>query len=339
MSAALARDINAELILAATAGKPDEIAQLIHDGADPNAVNTEGTPALSLASLRTDRWGMETMNALLAHGANIDVPDKNGQSPLFYAARSGNVATTTFLLQHGAQVYLTDKTGNIARTVAYNAGQKEMVKVMDDFVTAETDTRMKAYAERNAQIAAGQQQLRAATKTAAQPQSAPAPAVAAPQRPAPPPPPPPLDEAKLKTLVHDLSFHACAAQYWLYLKEVKQIVPFTPEQLNGVIDAHTRLSQIAAKTMADEFHAPPAYAAHIAQPSRDQIMQQITPFPTNAHRKEEGIGKKEDAQQRCEEIADQWRLVDAGSAPAAPPRRAAPSQPAQQRFPPVPGAR
>ncbi len=68
----------------------------IKDGADVNAMDTEGRTALHLVS----GFGMlESLRILLDANALIDVKDKNNNTPLHYASGYGQAETVKILLQ------------------------------------------------------------------------------------------------------------------------------------------------------------------------------------------------------------------------------------------------
>lgn len=52
---------------------------------------------------------VEACRILFEHGANPDLEDHNGQTPLYYAARGGKIETVEFLIKSGADVNHEDK--------------------------------------------------------------------------------------------------------------------------------------------------------------------------------------------------------------------------------------
>jgi ankyrin repeat protein len=138
------------LFFAATAGDCDNIALLLAKGADPNrrmrvlgmfpasplvSAVTFGNPAAVKALLaggadirEKDRDGMtplhwaavahrtEVARFLLAGGADVNAADRFGYTPLLYAATIdfGDAETANILLAAGAQLNVRDKTGKTA---------------------------------------------------------------------------------------------------------------------------------------------------------------------------------------------------------------------------------
>jgi len=50
-------------------------------------------------------------DVLLSHDADINAKDNEGQTPLHYAARQGQIQAVEWLLKHGADVNPRDKNG------------------------------------------------------------------------------------------------------------------------------------------------------------------------------------------------------------------------------------
>lgn len=83
---------------------PERIAELIRAGHDPNDRNHMfGTPLMAAVRFGKTR----SVEVLLAHGADPNIPDKLGHLPLPYAARSegmGMKEIVELLVNHGADV-------------------------------------------------------------------------------------------------------------------------------------------------------------------------------------------------------------------------------------------
>jgi ankyrin repeat protein len=97
------------LIQAALAGNSAAIEVLLAAGADADAAETRrGTTALHLAAFR-NRLGV--IDALLAHGARVDVVDDNGETPLFWAIGNGHAEAITRLVNAGADINHRNRAG------------------------------------------------------------------------------------------------------------------------------------------------------------------------------------------------------------------------------------
>jgi len=63
-------------------------------------------------------------------GANVNVQNLSGQTPLNWAVERNNIELTTLLLEYGADPDLMDKTGSTALHKAAGAGNLEIVKLL-----------------------------------------------------------------------------------------------------------------------------------------------------------------------------------------------------------------
>lgn len=305
-------DFNAEILLAASGGNGMEVQRLVASGADPNSLNREGIPALALAALRTDAIAPETIQALIDSGAKVDLTDSRGQSALFYAARGGSKDNAELLMNNGAQYYLKDNRGFTPRDIANQEHHPEMVKVIDDFISGKTNEMMQRYENRNEKITAMNELNKQIADAKARAQTAAATAATKTEqaaKPPPAPPAPPIDKAKLQEELQNLSYHACLAAYWDYLREVKMTTPFEGRKLKEEINRETREAFAMEDALRKDFLATDKYIASVRGPTESKIRAQLNSYPTNTHRKSDGVGTVEDAEDRCNQIGDSWKLV------------------------------
>ena len=90
---------NEALHFAINVGMLDDLAAALAAGADPDARDAHGFPALWQAAAR----GMlDTMELLASHGARFELPNNDGETPLHAAAGGGQVRAVKFLLELGA---------------------------------------------------------------------------------------------------------------------------------------------------------------------------------------------------------------------------------------------
>lgn len=81
-------------------GRPDAVAMLLANGADPRSTDGEGRTALHYAARNS---GPEVAAQLLDAGAVLDALDRRGSSPLFEACSAGCWRLARFLLERGAR--------------------------------------------------------------------------------------------------------------------------------------------------------------------------------------------------------------------------------------------
>lgn len=109
------------LAVATQFAKDDLVKLLLTHKADPNL------PSQDIASsfpLHTATQGnMELISKLLIlAGADVNVQQKNGYTPLHLAAVNGNIDLIILLLEHGANVRLQNDTYQTAADLAYEKG-------------------------------------------------------------------------------------------------------------------------------------------------------------------------------------------------------------------------
>jgi hypothetical protein len=113
--------VNDTLLHLAAAGYRVEIVRmLLAAGADPNAAGNmrRSTPLHYAADgcITGRAWNaqrqVKTIRCLLDHGANIDVQDKNGATPLHRAVRTRCAAAVNCLLKAGADPKARNKPGS-----------------------------------------------------------------------------------------------------------------------------------------------------------------------------------------------------------------------------------
>ncbi|MHC5007117.1 MAG: ankyrin repeat domain-containing protein [Planctomycetota bacterium] len=113
------------LMAAVQSRKPDKqeaIRFLIDNGADVNARDQlQGTALLRAAGSFGD---LDSVQVLLSAGADVNVQDKNGMTPLMWAARWGDAPRVEALVKAGAKVAVRDNSGKSALDWARGQGGK-----------------------------------------------------------------------------------------------------------------------------------------------------------------------------------------------------------------------
>jgi hypothetical protein len=110
------------LMAAVQSRKPEAIRFLIDHGADVNARDQlQGTALLRAAG---SFGSLESVQVLLLAGAEVNVQDKNGMTPLMWAARWGDAQRVEALVKAGATVTVRDNSGKSALDWARSRGGK-----------------------------------------------------------------------------------------------------------------------------------------------------------------------------------------------------------------------
>ncbi len=97
---ACTRAANLALIRAALAGDTVAVLDLLAAGANVNAKNNDGVPALSFAA---EKGHTATVQALLEAGADVNANAKNGMTALMEAQDSGQTEVVEILKNAGAK--------------------------------------------------------------------------------------------------------------------------------------------------------------------------------------------------------------------------------------------
>ena len=111
------------LFLAASNGHEDAVRFLLEHGADIERGERSWSPLHSAVYHRDAR----VVNVLLEHGADPNRPDSAGQTPLFLAAGTGNVAVLAQLLSHGGDPSVRPPSGYTLLQTAAREGLPEAV--------------------------------------------------------------------------------------------------------------------------------------------------------------------------------------------------------------------
>ncbi|WP_294287808.1 ankyrin repeat domain-containing protein [uncultured Chryseobacterium sp.] len=114
------------LILACYRGNVEVAKFLMDHVKDINYKSQEGT-ALSGLSVK---YNKELAEYLLGKGANPNIADASGATPLFWAVKFGNKEMTELLLKHKADKTLKDAQGMTPFEYALQTNNKEIINLL-----------------------------------------------------------------------------------------------------------------------------------------------------------------------------------------------------------------
>ncbi len=283
-----------EIVYRTNLGRASDVKILIQKGGSANETNDAGVPLISLASSRTDSEGIEIVKMLVGIGADINKSDTRGKNALFYAAKTGNKDIVEYLLANKINYSAIDKSGNTARIAAYQAGNYEIVEILDNFVrsqnkaiikqsvetTKEIEDKYKAYneavSEQNKKILEEQSKKNLS------------------------------EEDLIKEAVRKASFASCAVTYWQYCSSVRQPTELSDQELVNNINTQNVHAQEHVSTLINERRVSKDTVQNIMLVSSEDIKTQLEAYASNDDRRDNGVGTVDDMNRRCFSIADTW---------------------------------
>ncbi len=122
--------LNHKLILAAKKGPTSKIHTLLDMGANVNTIDAySGKTAITEAVLNNR---IESLEALIARGANINFQNQSGNSPLMIATLMDRLKIIEILLQHEPDINATNKDGETAAEIAAKFNHPEILQMLLD---------------------------------------------------------------------------------------------------------------------------------------------------------------------------------------------------------------
>lgn len=116
----------APLSLAVFFGHPETVNALLAAGAEVNAPSRETMKLTPLASAMATAQN-EIAKTLIEHGANVNAKAESDLTPLHTAAARGNIEAATLLLEHDADINALTTDGKKPISYAEERNQPEMV--------------------------------------------------------------------------------------------------------------------------------------------------------------------------------------------------------------------
>lgn len=113
---------------AALGGHPRIVGRMIALGLNADArIRSDGMTPLAMAAVRGHD---EVVQLLLAHHADVNIPDLGGNTPLLHAAMRGRTATVRLLIARGADVNIASRPGWTPLMAAAWEGHEDTVKLL-----------------------------------------------------------------------------------------------------------------------------------------------------------------------------------------------------------------
>ena len=126
-TAALAIELDVELIEAVKADDRARVERLLEAGVDVSAPQGDGATALHWA---VHRGSSELTTLLIRSGANVDTVDDHGVTPLALACLNGSASLVERLLEAGADPALARATGETPLMTAARVGNVDVVRLL-----------------------------------------------------------------------------------------------------------------------------------------------------------------------------------------------------------------
>jgi hypothetical protein len=115
------------LVRAAAIGDKAFTTLLFERGAEVNFKDKDGRTPLSFAA---ENRHVAVVRLLLMKGAEVNFEDESGQTPLWFAALNGHETIARLLLESGADVNFRDKGGRAALCLAAAEGHEAIVRLL-----------------------------------------------------------------------------------------------------------------------------------------------------------------------------------------------------------------
>ena len=109
-----------QLRLAAQQGDLEKVSELLDLGVDPDQTRDDFTGGDTALVFAADNGHVQVVKALLAAGANKDLPNSWGQSALWCACFCGHLECVRVLMEAGADTSIMCCTGDYAGKKAVN---------------------------------------------------------------------------------------------------------------------------------------------------------------------------------------------------------------------------
>lgn len=116
--------MNEQLFKVVEGKEVDRVRDLLDNGVDINAQDTQGRTAIMIATYAND---VEMVKVLIAEGADVDIQDNMLNNPFLYAGAEGYMEILKLMIAAGADPTITNRYGGVALIPASEHGYVEVV--------------------------------------------------------------------------------------------------------------------------------------------------------------------------------------------------------------------
>ncbi len=120
-------DLDERLLAASAVGDVVAIRQALAEGADPNARDAAGSPALMLATVAR---AADAVRVLIEAEADVDAQDAQRFNPFLYAGAEGLLDILRLANEAGADPAITNRFGGVALIPASERGHVDIVRYL-----------------------------------------------------------------------------------------------------------------------------------------------------------------------------------------------------------------
>jgi len=97
-----------------------------------NRIDTSSPNAMLITSAKAG--DLDYLKLAIAKGANINMQDENGGTPLHWAVYYNRKEIVKFLLMQGANPFITDKNGITPIDLARINNRREILKIFEEYL-------------------------------------------------------------------------------------------------------------------------------------------------------------------------------------------------------------
>lgn len=129
--------LDEDLIYHANFGEAEKIKSLLEAGANPDAIGEDGWPAISLATMRSDKEGEKIVHLLVEAGANLNVRDANGETPLMNAISINSPALVKYMIERGADFHAISTSGRNVQAFSQHYANEDVSALIEEAIRLE----------------------------------------------------------------------------------------------------------------------------------------------------------------------------------------------------------